>query len=296
VANADRIRNRSKTRAQAARPARRDDYWTLSTRPLHALVFLLPLVVLYEVGSFLYLKDMTTGARTTVLAENMLRVFLENMGVLGLLVPGLSVITVLLVWHVVSKDRWGIKPVVVLGMHLESALWAVPLLVVAAILSHARASGLAALDDGAPLACLRADGVAQLSLAGRATISIGAGIYEELVFRMAGLAACHALLAGLLGVRDAWAKGLSIALTAIAFAFYHDGVVLHSGVSLSQWLGFLASFELSSFITAVRWGAVLFYLIAGVFFAAIYLSRGFGVVVGTHAAYDLAVLVFLAKS
>jgi hypothetical protein len=30
-----------------------------------------------------------------------------------------------------------------------------------------------------------------------------------------------------------------------------------------------------------------------VYFAVIYLTRGFGVVVGTHALYDIAVLVFL---
>jgi len=298
VTNADRIRQRGKTQARARRAGGRpdrDDYGWLSTRPLHALVFLLPMIVLYELGSLYYLLDNSTGVRTTVRAENLLRVFFESFGVLWIMLPGITVIAVLLAWHVVSRDRLRVRPMVVAGMHLEAALWAVPLLVLAAILQHARAGGLC-VTDVLPAAAPASNGsLMDMPWPARATISLGAGIYEELVFRLAGLSMLHLLFKDVIGVRDAWAKGLAVAITALAFAFYHDRQVLYSGVDLGQWFGMLFTLNLTDFFAAVRWGAVLFYTIAGAFFALIFLYRGFGIVVGTHAAYDLAVLVLLAK-
>lgn len=295
MGNAERIRQRGRTQAQARRSGGRpdrDDYFWLSQRPLHALVFLLPMVVLYELGSIFYLFDGDTGVRTTVRAENLLRVFFEQFGVLWFLLPGITVVAVLLAWHVVSRDKWRVRPMVIAGMHLESALWAVPLLVAAAMLQQAR-GGLVMVDESA----LASTGQSLMAMPwpARATISLGAGIYEELVFRLAGLSMLHLLFKDLMGLRDGWAKGLAVAITALAFAFYHDRQVLHSGVDLGQWLGMLFSLELTGTLSAVRWGALLFYTLAGVFFAIIYLQRGFGVVVGTHAAYDLAVLVLLAR-
>jgi hypothetical protein len=269
----------------------------VSTRPLHGLVFLLPMVVLFELGSIFYLHDLNQGIRTTVRAENLLRVFFENLGVLGLLVPGVTVLLVLLIWHVVVKDRWQVRPVVLLGMYLEAAAWAMPLLVLASIMAHAQAPALAALQGGGGGGT---GSLLSMPWPARATISLGAGIYEELVFRLLGLALCHLVLSTILThglkLNDLWAKGLSIAITAVAFAFYHDVLAMGGrSISVGDWLGLLTRGELSLMMEAVRWSEVMFYIMAGVFFAAIYLWRGFGIVVGTHAAYDLAVLVFLVS-
>ncbi len=300
MGNAERFRNRGKARVAGARGGRggggggggREDYWFLSARPLQAFLFLLPLVVLYEIGSVFYLHDLDRGIKTTVRAENLLRVFFENLGVLGLLVPGVTVLLVLLIWHVVVKDRWQFRPMVQVAMLLESALWAMPLLVFAAVLGHSRGGGLAAVGG--------AEGLLAMPWPARATVSLGAGIYEELVFRLAGLAICHALLHPVLctwlRLRPIWPTVLSIAITAVAFAFYHDVLALNGrGVGFLDWLGLLWRGEVGLFFGAVLWGKVFFFVIAGAFFAVLYLWRGFGIVVGTHAAYDLAVLVFLVR-
>lgn len=302
MANVERFKTRRRARTVAARGTQRDDYWFLSTRPLHAFAFLLPLVVLYELGSIFYLHDLNAGMRTTVRAENLLRVFFDNFGDFALFIPGLTVLLVLLIWHIVVKDRWQLKPMVMLGMYLEAALWALPLLVLASILSHAHSSGLshAPSSSFAAAALQTKSGLLEMPWPARATVSLGAGIYEELVFRLAGLAIAHAvfslILTNGLKLHDHWAKGLAILVTAVAFAFYHD--VLISGgrpMSVTTWLTLLTSGNLSAFIDAVLWRQVLFFTLAGAFFAAIYLWRGFGIVVGTHAAYDLAVLVFLVR-
>lgn len=309
MANADRFRNRGRARTAIARSVGRDDYWYLSTRPLHAFMFLLPLVTLYELGSVFYLHDLDRGIRTTVRAENLLRVFFENLGVLGLLVPGLTVLLVLLIWHVVVKDRWQFKPVIQLGMLLEAGLWAMPLLVLAAMLEHARTSGVAAaltsnvgpaLTGFTLIPAAGVDGLLAMPWPARATVSLGAGIYEELVFRLAGLALCHAVLQMILctwlKLKDYWPTVLSVAITAIAFAFYHDVLAVNGRpIGAIDWLNLLARGDVSLFIDAVKWRQVLFFVIAGAYFAGLYLWRGFGIVVGTHAAYDLAVLVFLVR-
>lgn len=302
MANVERFKTRRRARTVAARGTQRDDYWFLSTRPLHSFAFLLPLVVLYELGSIFYLHDLNAGMRTTVRAENLLRVFFDNLGVFGLLVPGLTVLLVLLVWHVVVKDRWQLKPMVMLGMYLEAALWALPLLVLASILSHAHSSGLSSAPSSSFVAAAMQtkSGLLEMPWPARATVSLGAGIYEELVFRLAGLAITHAvfslILTNGLKLHDHWAKGLAIVVTAVAFAFYHDVLIVNGrGISITTWLTMLTSGNFSGFLDAVLWRQVLFFTLAGAFFAAIYLWRGFGIVVGTHAAYDLAVLVFLVR-
>lgn len=261
-------------------------YW--STRPLHVLVFLLPLVVAYEIGSALYLSQ-SGQAIKTIRAERILSSFFEVFGAGGLYLPGIVLIVVLLLWHLLSRDSWRVHWQVLLGMLVEAVVWTVPLLVLGQIMQrafhgepavfatlaqaaqHAGAAAPSAASAGAGAA---SSGLAALSIPARATISIGAGIYEELLFRLVAIALFHTIAADLLRIRDGTAKVIAVFAAAVAFALYHD--VMLPGGGLDP-------------------GRLAIYTLAGLYFGTVYILRGFGIVVAVHALYDLAVLVLLPR-
>lgn len=274
----------ARTGIGAAGRAGTDDYWTLSSRPLHSLVFLLPLVLLYEIGALLSLTDAHAGVQETIRAKKLLDLFFHTFGVAGLLVSGLAMLLVLFFMHVLSRDRWSVKPWVVVGMLLEAALWALPLMVFGAIFQRASAmidpaGALASLPVATPPALLGGPDAAgsallEKSLLARATIAVGAGIYEELLFRLIGVALLHLIAKDILRSREGVARVVAVVGTAAAFAVYHD--VAKAG-------------------GAVDWGALLFFFTAGVYFGTIYVARGLGIVVAAHATYDLIALVILPE-
>lgn len=245
-----------------------DDYWSLSAGPLHALALLTPAVLLYEIGAIVFLTQYASGTQRTIFAEKLLGDFLNVFGLAGLLVPALAMLTMLLIQHVLRRDPWTVKPPVLLVMVLESACWALPLLVASAIVQR--------IADGAGPAATLAQGQSfeGLGLGARLTISLGAGIYEELLFRLIGVALVSIVAGDLLQLDKRLTAAAAVVLTALAFAFYHP-VWTSDG--------------------ALVWGSFVFYVLAGAYFAGLYLHRGFGVVVLAHAAYDVLVLVLLQR-
>jgi len=235
-------------------------------RPLHMLAFLAPLVVLYELGSIRYLTTSEAGERQTILAERLLGEFFELFGAVGLMLPGAALLTVLLIWHVLLGDRWRIRPGVLGGMALESFAWTMPLLVLAAVHSGAaeRVAAAAAPDPAA--------GLASLEWQARLTIAIGAGLYEEMLFRLVLIALLHTVFADLLRFGQGIAAALAVAGAAVAFGLYHDTTLPTGGTD---------------------WPKLLFLTAAGGYLGAVYILRGFGIVAGTHAVYDIMVLVLL---
>jgi len=236
-------------------------------RPFAILAFLTPLVVLYELGSIRYLVDPRTGVVETIRARRMLSTFFEAFGVVGIFLPGLALLTILFAWQVASRQRWRVTPRVLLGMAVEGAVWTVPLLVASVVVPEMVRSNLS-MPGGIPLDA--GNGLQSLSPGARLTISIGAGLYEELIFRLILIAATHALLVDVFGLRDTLGKGIAVVGSAVAFALYHD-------VSL---------------VTRDAPRAA-FYFVAGLYFGGLYLLRGFGIVVGAHALYDTMVLLVL---
>ena len=111
-----------------------DAYGTMSMKPLHVLVFLLPLIVLYEIGSIMYLSDPRHGMVETIGARSLLSRFFEMFGQVTFYLPGAVMIVVFLMWHLFTKDKWKVKLAVVAGMFAESLVWCLPLLVIGTLL------------------------------------------------------------------------------------------------------------------------------------------------------------------
>ena len=230
------------SRTCASRPDRststvRVGYWVAARRPLQILAFLLPLIIAYELCLALLLPTEDRQHVNTVEAHRRLLDFFAHLGVArtgGLYLGGLVLVAVLLVWHVLLRDRW--------RNHLAASL-----------------AGQTTFAD--------------LDLFSQMAISVGAGLYEELVFRMVLIAVLHTLLVDVGKASHAVGAMIAISVSAVAFTFYHD---------LGQATGGLSGRR------------VLFYLLAGLYFGAVYVLRGFGVVVGVHALYDIITVLLPA--
>jgi hypothetical protein len=102
-----------------------DHYFMRSQRPLQALVFLIPLIVFYEVGAVYYAPLM---ASRDLVARLWMLNFFESFGASGTWLPGLAVLAVLLSWHIATKQSWRLYPRLYIGMTFESIALAIPLL------------------------------------------------------------------------------------------------------------------------------------------------------------------------
>ncbi len=101
---------------------------------------------------------------------------------------------------------------------------------------------------------------------------LGAGLYEETLFRLALFSALLGLLRSL--DTPAWTAGALAAVgSATLFAAAH-----HVGPYGQAYGNFL----------------FLFRMLAGLYFAALFQLRGYGIVVGTHACYNVMLSVGVA--
>jgi hypothetical protein len=235
-------------------------YFGLSARPLHILVFLIPVIVAAELGA---LGVGGESIATQLAAHRMLIRFFEAFGVLGLHLPALALVIMLIMQHILAKDRWRVEPVVPAAMVVESAFLTGPLLILVLI-----------LQPNAPAAAAVTNGIASFSLTPQSGIllAMGAGLYEEMLFRLVIITAIHFVAADLLRLPDLPAKILAVLVSAVLFALHHDTALATGGIDRPLFA---------------------FYLLAGIYFGVLFLGRGLGIAIGVHACYDLLVLVVM---
>jgi hypothetical protein len=233
-------------------------YWNESKRPLNILAFLAPFIVFYEVGLIFVLRE-DRGTITNVAHEWIIEFMRPYIGLQGLWLPGLAVVVVLLVWHVLTREPWSVDVRALGLMLIEALLLMVPLLVA----SHLIRKFL-------PLVGQEEAIISTLGPSGRIAISIGAGLYEELVFRMLVVFVIHTLMVDVLRFSSLVGSVVAIIISAGLFTWYHPLLGPDGTPSM---------------------GRLLFYFAAGTWFGVLYVARGFGVVVAVHAFYDIAVLL-----
>jgi hypothetical protein len=240
----------SRARARAATGSLATTYLTESEKPLTALLFVLPLVVLYEIGVAWYgtLGNGSIEYRTT--AFTLLTQFLHSFGAAGRYLPAMTVVAVLLCTHAARGEPWAFNIPWVPVMAVESLILALPLLGVYFLASPVHPQA-AFTGDWKSMACLY----------------LGAGIYEELLFRLVAFSLLSLLLIDLLRVKRMLATPVIVLIAAGVFSAYH---MLGSN--------------------PLPWQAFVFIGLRGVYYGIIFLERGFGISVGTHTAYDLMFL------
>jgi hypothetical protein len=244
---------------------RRTGYLEHSSSPLVALVFVLPLILIYELGTRTTGLEPRPAAGTPqhVIAFTLLQQFFGLFGATGRSLPALAVAGILLAWHVARGDRWSVRWPVLGGMAMEAAFLSVPLLALSVVLAH--------LLRGVPLAAHPALGASRMPSDDLLILCLGAGIYEELVFRLILLTVLTLLVRDLLQFPKRLALPLVVLLSAVIFSGYH-------------YLG----------PEPFAWRTFAFRSLAGIYFGVLFLSRGFGVTAATHAAYDILVLLVLS--
>jgi membrane protease YdiL (CAAX protease family) len=108
----------------------------------------------------------------------------------------------------------------------------------------------------------------QRGIASDIVLSVGAGVYEEALFRVVLMGALYYGLKLWSGLRPGWVAGISIVVSSLVFAACH-----HIGPCGEPWEA----------------GRLAYRFALGVLFAAIYIYRGLGIVVYTHALFDIFV-------
>ena len=166
------------------------------------------------------------------------------------------------IWLIVRDRRGGpIRPSTLLAMFGESVVLA---LVFGLVVGTVTAQGVR------PLRSLAAGGGLEGDALARLTLSLGAGLYEELLFRVVIVALLANGFRLLFGVSRVWSGVWATAIGAILFSAFH-------------YVGPLGEpMRLESFV---------FRALAGLAFSGLYLTRGFGITAWTHALYDVAVLL-----
>jgi len=117
------------------------------------------------------------------------------------------------------------------------------------------------------------------SLLASIVTGIGAGIYEELVFRLILICILMLLFQDVLRLSHKNSIILSVLVSAALFSAHHHIVFVNGQLALS------AAFSGTEFG---------FRTIAGVYFAVLFAVRGFGITAGTHAFYDIIATIINA--
>jgi hypothetical protein len=249
--------------ARAALP-RRPSYFALSRSPRYSVLFALPLLVAYEALAAVLAAPghaelrngadaMLRAAFTAVAGERGPTIFMAAVILLG----------VFLVVRDLRASRSRLRALVFGGMLVESIALAAGF---GLVIGVATAKLLGSLR----MLMIAQGGIQAMPWPTRLMLSLGAGLYEELFFRVLLVTGLAAGARAVLGFGTRAAGGFAVVVGAIIFSAFH-------------YIGpFGDPFELQSFT---------FRMLSGLAFSGLYVLRGFGVTAWTHALYDSFLLL-----
>jgi hypothetical protein len=245
-----------------ARPAAttRPSYWELSRSPRYSMAFALPLLLLYEALAVVVNQGTGLGIRNG--ADVLLRsVAATVLGERGPLLFGALVALVLAAIAIRdARGKEGPRPRIITVMLVESAVLALAFGLVVGVVTAQLLDVLPALSIAQPEA---------MAWPVMLMVSLGAGVYEELVFRVLLVSGLLLAARTLLGLGRVSATAFAVVIGALIFSAFH-------------YIGpYGDPLELPSFV---------FRTVAGLAFSGLYVTRGFGITAWTHALYDVFLL------
>ena len=221
--------------------------------PLTSAILVFPLFLVYQLGILASKGQNGVDFVTSALIELSQR----DLGNYLIALAGMLVVYAAML--IILRKRGRFNPKSFIPVLLESTFYAFTMgTLILAIMSKMSGfvPGLAIFGDGpGPIDIL--------------VISAGAGIHEELIFRLIGMGGLSWLLTSMMGKRKAWIVALVV--SSLVFSLAH-----HLGPAGE----------------AFTFAAFIYRALAGVFFALVYQLRGFAVAVWTHTIYDVYVLSF----
>jgi len=250
-------------------------YWRASRAHRYSLVFALPLLLLYEALAAV-LSYESGGIRNgaDVLIKS---VFIAIAGEYGTMLFGAIVIaaSVWLIGRDLRANGRALKPAVFAGMTAEALALALLFGVVVSGITARVLAPFATLND--PLLytfAIEHDGpLHAMGWGTQLMVSLGAGIYEELLFRVILVSALAFVATRALKLRTVPAGVFAVVVGAVIFSAFH---------------------YIGPYGDPLEVGSFVFRMIGGVVFSAMYLLRGFGITAWTHALYDVLLLVVQA--
>ncbi|MBN2563479.1 MAG: CPBP family intramembrane metalloprotease [Phycisphaerae bacterium] len=259
LANRRRPPKTQTRRPSKKRPSLSDRYWDITHRPLQCLMFLLPMVLAYEIGMAVSHGNVPVDEQPGLAAKQLLDWLFSLFGATGVYLPGFALIVVLLVWHIASHHPWKVSWYSLVGMASESIVLAVPVLLLNELIG--RSPPLQGVAGGPAVSALD-----------NLLLSIGAGIYEELVFRLIVISLLTLLLIDIGHMKQVPGVALAVILSSLMFAAHH-----YPPIGADAWSTSRFAFQAA----------------AGAYLAAVFVVRGFGLAVGCHAVYDIIASILM---
>jgi hypothetical protein len=229
-----------------------ESYYHQTRRPLNNLAMLAPLLVIFHLGAAVY------GMDRVLLAPEYVQGILQFFGApFAIFLPAAAIASALFGEQLLKREKWTIHPSAVAGMAGESVLWTLPLIAIGYI------TGKIATANLLPG---RLDEVAQ-----RILVAIGAGVYEEFIFRMLLIMLILLVLVDVCSFKKDRMTVLAIVMAAALFALCH--------------------FRLLGGGEDFNWSRFIFLATAGVLWGGLFIYRGLGIAAGAHIMWDIFVLL-----
>ena len=244
-----------------------NSYFHSVGRPLYSLCFLLPMVALYEFGTLIVNTDQIAHVQSRVAAFTWIMGIAKLLGVsqkIAWAFPGAVVIIIMISLQMVSSYSWKIRISWLFWMGFESLILTAPLFIIGMIMN-----GTSFSAGG-----MNHDYYAKL------VTGVGAGIYEELVFRLIILGLLLLLLDDILRFGTTASILMATLISAVLFSAHH-----YIGIDMTGTFIHLETLDANSF---------LFRTAAGIYFALVFHYRGYGITAGTHAFYNVLLFTFFS--
>ena len=228
-------------------------YWNVSKNIYYSILFIIPMLFLYEIMCWYQYYGLKFQIRNG--ADVFIRQLFISFDHYAELAYSLTLLIIFLVivylnWNVVEKGR--LKISFLLFMLLESFIWCTVFIF------------LMGVSENIILSILERNIIPE-----QFYLSIGAGIWEELLFRVGGTGIIIYFMKYTLGYNQLYSGFIAIFCSAILFSLFH-------------YIGQLGDiFTFRSFCIRT---------FAGIMLGALYIIRGFGITVYTHIFYDMAII------
>ena len=228
-------------------------YLNVTKNMYYSLIFIFPMLFLYEIMCWVQYADKNVEIRNgaDVLLRQLIMGFDENAETFYAFIL-IIVFLAIMFYNRNFTKKGDLKFSFLIYMLAESLLWCFGFII---LMSMSEKLILSILDRNI--------------IPEQFYLAIGAGIWEELVFRVGSIGLTLSLLTKIVGYSGIFSALIAIVFSAVLFSLFH-------------YLGpFGDIFTYKSFYIRT---------LAGIFLGSVYLFRGLGITVYTHIFYDMAII------
>jgi len=228
-------------------------YWKVTKNIYYSLLFIFPMLFLYEIMCWIQFVGKSIEIRNG--ADVFLRQLIMGFGKHSESIYGLLLIIVFCGIMIINRNmlkNGRLKFTFLIYMLAESLLWSLGFLIMMGVF------------ESIILSILERNIIPE-----QFYLAIGAGVWEELLFRVGAIGLCLSLLTNIIKYSGIFSALIAILFSAVLFSLFH-------------YIGpFGDIFTYKSFYIRT-W--------AGIFLGSLYLFRGLGITAYTHIFYDMAII------